>query len=630
MKNRTSYSLLSIAIASVFAAGGAHADARPDQAQELAAKQAALQAERANPVRAAKRVSTKDLEVVLGDTTGGPLWHRPDNGSFIALDGGGVNYPYAVYPFFVSANDNCDISLTENGTPGYDTYLFLYSNNFDPNQPLVNGVDGDDDDGPGLNSLLPAEPLSVGTQYYAVATGWNTGDFGLFNLSINCPVANVTIASGMRLDNPPTNNPVLVAEELIIPPSRTLTNTGALNVITDLDYSFSPGEVRYARLHCPGVGFAPGTTVTYSGDPSNLIGAVNTAADGSIYFSITAGATPAVATDQLIIDGDRILEDKDPVDCTYGLYDFPSQAQAGGPTGRVATTSGAYLRFGPSFALAVDMQGNPIANVESPDPAYSEFVINAPTFSEFEGNVGGFSYGTTAQVNGTTQPITLDGEPIELVDLMDADTALLFSGDFSTANDVYLGGIDCSLNLQSADSFDANGAVFTMGNNDAVGVYLCYEVSGDPIRATEVTVSLAPVSADDTTYVVGDRGPLDLGEITRNGTELQAPLAQIPGGWLSRLVLTNTGTQDRDYEIAVMGETGTVISTNNLTGIVEAQSTLVVDLDTVLTGFTGGLPRATLNVTVAAPNNTIQGLYQIVNPDSGSISNHVMVRPGSN
>ena len=45
---------------------------------------------------------------------------------------------------------------------------------------------------------------------------------------------------------------------------------------------------------------------------------------------------------------------------------------------------------------------------------------------------------------------------------------------------------------------------------------------------------------------------------------------------------------------------------------------------------TGGLPRATLNVTIAAPNRTIQGLYQIVNPDSGSISNHVMVRPGSN
>ena len=49
----------------------------------------------------------------------------------------------------------------------------------------------------------------------------------------------------------------------------------------------------------------------------------------------------------------------------------------------------------------------------------------------------------------------------------------------------------------------------------------------------------------------------------------------------------------------------------------------------MLTGFTGA-PRATLNVTVAGPTKQIQGLYQIVNPDSGSISNHVMVRPGTN
>ena len=46
-------------------------------------------------------------------------------------------------------------------------------------------------------------------------------------------------------------------------------------------------------------------------------------------------------------------------------------------------------------------------------------------------------------------------------------------------------------------------------------------------------------------------------------------------------------------------------------------------------GFTG-LPRATIKLTVAAPNAQIQGLYQIVNPDSGSISNHVLVRPGTN
>ncbi|WP_323032632.1 hypothetical protein [Paracoccus sp. (in: a-proteobacteria)] len=45
--------------------------------------------------------------------------------------------------------------------------------------------------------------------------------------------------------------------------------------------------------------------------------------------------------------------------------------------------------------------------------------------------------------------------------------------------------------------------------------------------------------------------------------------------------------------------------------------------------FTGN-NRATIVVNVAGPTKQIQGLYQIVNPDKGSISNHVMVRPGSN
>ena len=68
----------------------------------------------------------------------------------------------------------------------------------------------------------------------------------------------------------------------------------------------------------------------------------------------------------------------------------------------------------------------------------------------------------------------------------------------------------------------------------------------------------------------------------------------------------------------------------NLTGTIPANGTYVIeDLNSVLTGFTGA-PRATLNVSVAGPNTAIQGLYQIVNPDKGSISNHVLVRPGSN
>ena len=113
----------------------------------------------------------------------------------------------------------------------------------------------------------------------------------------------------------------------------------------------------------------------------------------------------------------------------------------------------------------------------------------------------------------------------------------------------------------------------------------------------------------------------------RNGTELQAPLAQIPNGWLSRLVLTNTGSQARPYTIRVMTEEGVTVSTGTLSGTVPANGTKVIDdLSTVFSGNN----RATLVVNVAGPTNQIQGLYQVVNPDKGSVSNHVLVRPGSN
>ena len=96
-------------------------------------------------------------------------------------------------------------------------------------------------------------------------------------------------------------------------------------------------------------------------------------------------------------------------------------------------------------------------------------------------------------------------------------------------------------------------------------------------------------------------GPIAVGEIVRNGTQLQAPLAQVPGGWISRIALTNTGSLDREYEISVFGETGTTIATDaaEMSGTVPAGGTKVIEVPDFLTGFTGGLPRATVNVTVA-------------------------------
>jgi len=568
----------------------------------------------------------QDIQVEVGDTTGAPTWNRPV--TLGALSGVGTATPYVFSQFTVSANDSCDINSVQ---AGWDGYLHLYEISFDPLDQLTNIIALNDDGFGGVGtSDITGQALNAGTTYFLVTSGFGNADDGPFTNTIDCPVANVNLGAGVTLTTAGSTSPVLVAQELIIPPDRPIVNSGAFNVSTQIGYAFSPGEVRYARLSCPGVELTTASVIDFTGDPSNTIGAVNGAGSDAIFFSITAGATPVVATDGFTVDGDRTLAAKAPVDCTYGLYDFPSQAQAGGTSGRVATTSGQYVRFGPSYALSVNNNEDAVADVESNDPAYSEFVNSATTFGVDSAQIGGLSMGNIFDVNGTRQPITLDGDAIDMADLMSLNAALTFQGDFSGAGLVYFSfSPDCSTLAASLDAWDDTSAIYAGWNFTEVDLFLCYFANGVPMPASDFTVTFEADSADPTTYAVSDIGPEFLGQISRNGAELQAPLAQVPAGYLSRMVLTNTGSQARDYVIEVLGETGNVISTANLTGTVPAAGTLVVDLNSVLTGFTAS-PRATLNVTVSGPNKQIQGLYQIVNPNSGTVSNHVMVRPGTN
>ncbi|PZO09808.1 MAG: hypothetical protein DCF27_04155 [Lysobacteraceae bacterium] len=560
-----------------------------------------------------------------GVTNTGRIFRGGVPGAVCAPFNLGDNYQFRTIPFVTDSSGSMTATVA-NGTCGSGIFVSFHTTAFNPASVCDNHVwdSGSSADYTDTFAVPPNTPMVMAvTGTNILAPGLACGPF-TFDLD---GVGSL----GVTLTIPGSNTPVPVAEELIVPPARLLANpSNRLSINTDIGYAFSPGEVRYARLNCPGAQFTTASVIDFTGNASNTIGAVNGLGSDAIFFSITAGATPVVATDGFTVNGTRTVTSKAPVDCSYGLYDFPSQAQAGGATGRVAATSGAYLRFNPSYALEVNAQGSAVADVESNDPAYSEFVLGSPTFNVNRAQLGQFSYGTVQAVLGDTQPITLDGLAIELTDLMGANTALNFAGDFDAAGDVFFSpNANCAVNIQSANTFDATQATFVIGAAPKLNHYLCFDAGGDPIRASNYTVALAPVSAAAAVYAVTPRGPLALGAITRNGAELQAPLAQVPAGYLSRMVLTNTGSVAREYVIEVLGETGNVISTANLTGSVAAGKTLVVDLKTVLTGFTAA-PRATLNVTVSGPNKQIQGLYQIVNPNSGTVSNHVMVRPGTN
>lgn len=114
-----------------------------------------------------------------------------------------------------------------------------------------------------------------------------------------------------------------------------------------------------------------------------------------------------------------------------------------------------------------------------------------------------------------------------------------------------------------------------------------------------------------------------------SGVVLQAPLFQVPPGWLSRFVLTNACPNNASYNTIFLSESGVTVTPGaDASGTVSGNSTLVLDTANVLS--VSGRSRGTAIFTVDAPSVCIQGLYQVVNPSGDAISNHVMVRPGTN
>lgn len=474
-------------------------------------------------------------------------------------------------------------------------------------------------------------------------------------MSLNKKILAVAIAGAFAgnaaaadLSAPGGAIPAYFAKEIIATPAAPVTLTTSASAATQLTwgigYNFSLNEVRYVRLECSdNIEFDPATAISISSAGGN-IGAINGLGTNLLTFSITSNGAPNVlATDTMLVVGDHAITSTDSnVNCTVGMYDQPSQAQAGGNVGLITNTvfSGAYLAFAPSYRLIATATEH-TADVEAV-PSFTSFVPDSDTNATTA--FLGFStvtYGLR-DPDGTgpqTATFQINGTPMTLPTLLAAGTTVRVDGDYALAASTGATPYDVAarnralLNGTAASAMTATTATFAVGNTAFANNWLqLTRRAGAVIPAADYTATLRAVAANPTVYAVSDIGGVRLGSIVRNGTELQAPLAQIPAGWISRMVLTNTGSVARPYSLTILGETGNTIVTNaaGMTGSVPAGRTVVVDLPTnVFTSFTGA-PRATIIANVAGPTKQIQGLYQIVNPEKGSISNHVMVRPGTN
>lgn len=202
-------------------------------------------------------VSTKSLAVGSGTNVGGPDWVRPFADGSCCSGLGPVKYHVA--NFRLSQADTCDFSSVQSG---WDGYLFIYREVFDPLAQSTNFVAGDDDGVGGIGtSNIDNVALLGNTVYWVVTTGFANGDEGDFTTTIDCPVAAVTFPIPTTPPAPPANNR----------PTGTLSVVGTLlegEVVTtddDIDDEDGLGEFEY-RWFLDGIAVAGATAASFALD----------------------------------------------------------------------------------------------------------------------------------------------------------------------------------------------------------------------------------------------------------------------------------------------------------------------------------------------------------------------------
>ncbi len=128
-----------------------------------------------------------------GNTLGGPTWNRPF-ADCTGLSGVGTATPYSTQQFYVTTAGAYDLFSDQGyggGTAqpqgGFDGFIFVYADSFNPASPSTNCIAGDDDAGViGLSEILGL-PLDANRTYVFVTTGFGNSDAGPFTNQISGP-----------------------------------------------------------------------------------------------------------------------------------------------------------------------------------------------------------------------------------------------------------------------------------------------------------------------------------------------------------------------------------------------------------------------------------------------------------
>lgn len=453
------------------------------------------------------------------------------------------------------------------------------------------------------------------------------------NLILNTAIASAFAAlSGsafatVTLDPVTASTPAKYASELV---SDNVTLT---NAATSLQLSFKPtwgvaaGNHLYVRIDLTNGKFktalantslatAPTTTETVS------ISAGGTTGSTFVIFDVsdTAGVQLTHTYDLTPADLTMVSAASD-ISAKVSFYTDASAASAGSSATVGTVLSGAYV----TKAAALTTTFAPDTTTAVVPKDFKEFAASSTTGGPVAGKTALLGKVSTV-LNSVLVPAT--GAAVAATDLATSSN-LVATGDFSAVGatgSVFTSlGADCTSVAVASLNTAKTTATFTGFAGASLvptNAFICYTVDGATAVPAQ-TVTGVLTFAGQVSPAVIPTASNTVGNITRDGTTMVAPLAQIPAGWLSRLVLTNHGSIARAYTVRALDVGGVTATLTGAaaSGTLAANSTTVVELPDTMTTSNN---RATLVVTVAAPQSTVDGLYQIVNGTSGSISNHVL------
>jgi len=350
--------------------------------------------------------------------------------------------------------------------------------------------------------------------------------------------------------------------------------------------------------------------------------------DNFVIFSVAPPASNHLVGSEVatFVANDVKVTAQNTVGIQYRLFESLSNAVSLATP--LKNTSANFIEFSPALTFTKEAyNGNDtsvVADVSAANGAYTKFT-------------GGLTKKAVSKLTMALNAVALQsGTTAALISVLGNANGITLSGDFSLAantDGTFTGAALTRVNLNSdsacatpvANAATVTGTTATFAStltaaNLTGTTYLCLEANGtSEIAASAYTGTLTPAANNG--FKIANQ-TLNVGAITRNGTVMVAPLAQIPAGWISRLVLNNIGSSDRTYTVRAVNEAGTTITLSGAaaSGTLTANSTTVVDLSTTMAGGA----RGTLVVTVNGPEAQIEGMYQIVNGTANTISNHVL------